>query len=860
MTPEPTPEATPEVTPEPTPEATPEVTPEPTAEPTPEVTPEPTPEVTPEPTAEPTPEVTPEPTAEPTPEVTPEPTAEPTPEVTPEPTSEPTPEVTPEPTPEPTPEVTPEPTTEPTPEPTAEPLVIETFRGNQDQILTLNEAGWMAEASGGCLPYTYAFVLMQNGNILAENRGESNLFLHVFEQAGDYRLCLTVTDAAGTEAHAEMDVSVSLHPVEIESVGCSAAVFHAGEEIVWTVSALGGLQQYDYTFILRKDQQVICACEAQESASFAYVFEQAGEYRLELFVCDGEFSCSERYVSDFTVLNPVLSLQGIEAPEGVRVGESICWTAHPFGGEAPIQYAFTLFREDELILAGDFGESASFSFIPDREGNYSVLVKARDSIGQETEMFSPAVPVTLAAPADAFDYYIEDDSVFISGYRGEDDHLILPAWIQDYPVVGITDNAFQGCTFSSITLPSTLRSIGSNAFYDCYELVNVHVPSIGDWLDITFGNLDANPLNWGYHFYVNGEVPTRVIVPEGTSHIGFSAFYGWEWMEEISIPESVIDIGEYSFAYCSALEEIRLPQSMDSIGVRAFCYCTALEKIDMPETLNYLDVRAFYGCSSLEEIAIPRGIQAINAYTFYGCSSLEAVDFPYGVTSIGNYAFCNCRSLKSISLPDSVTRIATYAFGGCTGLKNAYLSDNLSSLAETAFDQCPARMFVSIQSPAAVVLTSAGYSFRSPEAPEVHLNAYYSGGRMTVSVVDCDVSAKKITIPQGVTTIANYAFQNCSGIQEVTIPSGVVTIGYRAFSGCTVLKDVVIPSTVTSLGFACFYNCTGLETLYIPSSVTSVGSYSLHGCPNVMVYCVENTRAHRFCISNSIAYTLITEE
>ena len=64
------------------------------------MTPEPTPEVTPEPTVEPTPEVTPEPTVEPTPEVTPEPTVEPTPEVTPGPTVEPTPEVTPEPVPE----------------------------------------------------------------------------------------------------------------------------------------------------------------------------------------------------------------------------------------------------------------------------------------------------------------------------------------------------------------------------------------------------------------------------------------------------------------------------------------------------------------------------------------------------------------------------------------------------------------------------------------------------------------------------------------------------------------------------------------------------------------------------------------
>ena len=118
---EPTPEITPDVTPEPTPEITPDVTPEPTPEITPDATPEPTPEITPDATPEPTPEITPDATPEPTPEITPDVTPEPTPEITPDATPEPTPEITPDATPEPTPEITPDATPEPTPEITPKP-------------------------------------------------------------------------------------------------------------------------------------------------------------------------------------------------------------------------------------------------------------------------------------------------------------------------------------------------------------------------------------------------------------------------------------------------------------------------------------------------------------------------------------------------------------------------------------------------------------------------------------------------------------------------------------------------------------------------------------------------------------------
>ena len=87
-----------------------------------------------------------------------------------------------------------------------------------------------------------------------------------------------------------------------------------------------------------------------------------------------------------------------------------------------------------------------------------------------------------------------------------------------------------------------------------------------------------------------------------------------------------------------------------------------------------------------------------------------------------------------------------------------------------------------------------------------------------------------VTIPDSVTSIGNFAFYNCTGLTGVTIGSNVTSIGYEAFSGCTGLTSVTIGSSVTSIGGYAFYNCTGLTSVTIPDSVTSIGDYAFCGC------------------------------
>jgi len=94
---------------------------------------------------------------------------------------------------------------------------------------------------------------------------------------------------------------------------------------------------------------------------------------------------------------------------------------------------------------------------------------------------------------------------------------------------------------------------------------------------------------------------------------------------------------------------------------------------------------------------------------------------------------------------------------------------------------------------------------------------------------DCS-KLTSVTIPDSVTSIGAYAFEDCSGLTSVTIGNGVTSIGFDAFNGCSGLTSVTIGNGVTSIGYDAFNGCSGLTSIEIPDSVTSIGNYAFNGC------------------------------
>ena len=99
------------------------------------------------------------------------------------------------------------------------------------------------------------------------------------------------------------------------------------------------------------------------------------------------------------------------------------------------------------------------------------------------------------------------------------------------------------------------------------------------------------------------------------------------------------------------------------------------------------------------------------------------------------------------------------------------------------------------------------------------------------------------TIPEGVTTINNYAFENCSSLASVTIPKGVTYIGASAFENCRSLTSVTIPDGVTTIKQYAFDGCSSLASVTIPKSVTTIGAHAFDGCYSLMRVSIMNTAA-----------------
>ena len=177
----------------------------------------------------------------------------------------------------------------------------------------------------------------------------------------------------------------------------------------------------------------------------------------------------------------------------------------------------------------------------------------------------------------------------------------------------------------------------------------------------------------------------KVVIEDGVTSIGTSAFQHCSSLTDISIPKSVTSIGNYAFYDCSSLTDITIPGSVTCIGENAFSWCSNLTSIEIPSSVTSIGDCAFRNCIGLTSISIPKSVTSIGNFAFYNCTDLTSINIPGSVTSIGDSAFDSCSSLTSITIPKSVTSIGNFAFYGCGNLTEITVPCD-STLTKDAFE------------------------------------------------------------------------------------------------------------------------------------------------------------------------------
>ncbi len=350
----------------------------------------------------------------------------------------------------------------------------------------------------------------------------------------------------------------------------------------------------------------------------------------------------------------------------------------------------------------------------------------------------------------------------------------------------IGSNAFRDLTrLESVTIPKAMEGIGQNAFSGCKALRRVvYDGSMTQWKD-----LKKNGIKSGNEPLLNAKlVLTSAVIDKGQCGENLFWTLNSAGMLTITGTGAMYDYAaaEIPWAeYADLVTGLTLEYGVTSLCGSAFAGLTGISELLIPETVTAIGAGAFSGCTGLARVELPEGLSAIPANCFRNCRGLSAINLPYSLRSIGQDAFagCNMGSRKSKDVfyegtKNDWDRLVSVGSG------NKPLLDVLTTYSddELASGSCGEHLNWLLTSEGLLILDGWGDMTSHPWQNITVNNVLYPVSKITA-----------IRIPEGVTSLCEYAFSGLTGLTKAIVPHSVQSIGQRVFQGCWNMTSLTVP-------------------------------------------------------------------
>ncbi len=331
-----------------------------------------------------------------------------------------------------------------------------------------------------------------------------------------------------------------------------------------------------------------------------------------------------------------------------------------------------------------------------------------------------------------------------------------------------------------------------------------------------------------------------IVLAEGITTIGNSAFANDSSLKKIVIPTTVTSIGTGIFQGCDSLVEkhfegnntlevvdgivlsadkttallyvgdapnatVNVPATVTRIEKFAFSYAN-IQKLVVPDTVEAIVENAFANSLIREaEVSIKAGKQAyLPQNAFNGSSLLTKVTLSASITTIQVSAFENCLSLSDITINAETINLRNRAFYYCSALES-FPFDKVNELGDNVF------AFAGIKE----------FSFNGT-VTEVKANYFANWDNL-----------ETVTLPKSITTIGESAFDGCAALTTLNIAadSELKEIGARAFAGTKLAElDLTACTKLETIGEYAFSGCASITSVKLPDSLHTIGARVFSGC------------------------------